>query len=476
VLGDVSPELKKFSSVTTRGNLGDRALEYFSAVPPEKLTDTEVARQSKALTQIGEIKMDEAKYTEAAAAFEKAYASAATLTARHPQNADMLFERAQAEYWIGFVARRRGDFPTVREWFTRYRDSAVALAAIEGKTLRSQREVIAGHHNLAVLELDLGILTEARTGFLAEQISVDEMLAANSADLSFRFRMADIASWLGSVAEQDGRYADAARYFGEMSSRVEALTELEPTVARWRLEQARSLAFTSTVQAVQGRLNDAADSNERATRLLETLVTEDPGNRQWQIIALNVQLQQIALLLSGGNVRVAAPLLTKIRAKLEPLVHAEPSSHVIAATLATTWRLEGQTRMMAGRDDAGEAVARAVNLGEPLMRDVRAANRVTAEFTQSCLLAGRLALAHSQPESARVHWNRILEMLSPRLVKTNDWRLLDPAAQALVLLGRPNEARPLVERLRRFGYHAVDPLAASTLDAAFSPASSNQNK
>ena len=42
LLGDVSPELKKYSSVTVRGTLGDRAMDYFAAVPPEKLTDTEV--------------------------------------------------------------------------------------------------------------------------------------------------------------------------------------------------------------------------------------------------------------------------------------------------------------------------------------------------------------------------------------------------------------------------------------------------
>jgi len=42
--------------------------------------------------------------------------------------------------------------------------------------------------------------------------------------------------------------------------------------------------------------------------------------------------------------------------------------------------------------------------------------------------------------------------------------VLDPAAQALVLLGKTTEARPLIERLRRFGYHPLDPLAASILD------------
>lgn len=56
----------------------------------------------------------------AAKAFETAYERTAALVTRHPQNADMLFERAQAEFWIGFTARRRGYLVQAREWLTRY--------------------------------------------------------------------------------------------------------------------------------------------------------------------------------------------------------------------------------------------------------------------------------------------------------------------------------------------------------------------
>jgi hypothetical protein len=93
----------------------------------------------------------------------------------------------------------------------------------------------------------------------------------------------------------------------------------------------------------------------------------------------------------------------------------------------------------------------------------------------SCVLAGRIALASAQPEVARRHWQRALEVLAPRLPASNDWRYLDPAAQALVLLDRVAEARPLIERLQRFGYQAIDPLASATLAVAASSVPS-QNK
>ena len=476
MLGDLRPELKKYAGVTLLGTLGDRAMDYFAAVDPVKLTDTEVARQSKAFTQIGEIRMDEAKYAEASTAFAKAYQSAAALTARHPRDPDMLFERAQAEYWIGFVARRRGDFPSVREWITRYRDSAIALVAIEGKKLRAQREFTSSHHNLATLELDNGNLAAARTGFLAERIAVEEMLAANPVDSQLLYRMADIASWLGSVAERDGNYAEAIERFTEMSFRYEELSTREPMVARWRLELAQSVTLTGNVQALLGQRISAAASYARAKLILDLLVAQDPKNQQWLVVMLNVRLQQVTLLLAEGSTPSATLILADTRDTLASLVTAEPSSPIFNRRLAAAWQLDSRIQVITHRPDAIEAVTRALSLGETLIREARADGWTIGEFAQSSILAGRIAFAQAQPDVARRHWNRALEVLAPRLANSNDWRFLDPAAQAYTLLGKAETARPFIDRLHRFGYHSLDPLAASILDAAASPVSSTQNQ
>ena len=40
---------------------------------------------------------------------------------------------------------------------------------------------------------------------------------------------------------------------------------------------------------------------------------------------------------------------------------------------------------------------------------------------------------------------------------SHHWRLLDPLARALALLGRTDESRPIVDLLDRFGYQPLDP-------------------
>jgi tetratricopeptide (TPR) repeat protein len=169
-------------------------------------------------------------------------------------------------------------------------------------------------------------------------------------------------------------------------------------------------------------------------------------------------------------------MLSETRDKLEALVKAEPSSRIFARLLAAAWWLEGRIRAATQRPDASDAVTHSIDLGETLIKEARVDNGMIGEFAQSCILAGRIALAQGQPDAARRHWNRALEVLAPRLAGSNDWRFLDPAAQALVLLGKTEEARPLIEQLQRFGYHSLDPLAASILDGASLPVSSTKNK
>ena len=476
MLGDFRSELKKIGRLNLLDAIGEKALANFAALDPRDLTDSALTRQAKALTQIGEIRMDQARYADAASAFATAYARAAALVDRHPRDGNMLFERGQAEYWLGFVALRRGDFGGERQWFTRYRDSTLALATLEGNTPRAQLEVTYGHHNLAALELESGNIAGAQEGFLAEQRAVASLLAATPDDTQLRFRLADIASWLGTAAERDGRFADALDRYGEMAMREKELVAKEPAVARWRLELAQSATFTGNLQAMMGRTSDALASYAEAHRLLEALVVQDSKNRQWLSALMWIQLQQLSLLIATGDVPTATTLASETRAKIETLVEAEPASHVFTRNLAVACRQQGRLDWTAQLPSARANVDRALELGDRLIKEARADNLTRWEFAQACLLAGRIEQVEGRREAAQLQWDRVLEVVTPHLANSNDWRFLDPAAQALLLSGRKEEARPFIERLRRFGYHPVDPAAATLLDLSYPSATSTPNK
>jgi len=475
LLGDFHTELKKVGHLDLLDAVGEQAMAYFAALEPGELTDTALARQAKALTQIGEIRMDEARYADAADAFTKAYARAAFLAARHPRDGDMLYDRTRAEYWIGYVALKRGELPTQREWFTRRRESAVALAAIERNSPRSEFELASSQDDLATMEFRRGNFAVARSEFLSARATLSEMLTANPDDSRLLSQLAENASWLGFVAEFEGNYAEASEHVMESFSRYQGLADREPAITNWKLGLALSIVLTGDLQVITGQGARASTSFTWAKRLLDLLVAQDSKNREWLLNELLVQLREVPLLLVAGDVPTATPLLAGTRDKLQTLVEAEPSDRLFIRNLATAWRLECRLRWETRQPGASEAVARAIELGERLVTSGRADDWGNCELAQSNILAGRIALSEGQPDLARRHWHRALDVLGPRLTNSNDWRFLDPGAQALVLLGKPDEARPLIERLHRFGYHSLDPLAASMLDAAAPPVPATKN-
>ena len=465
MLGDFRTELQKIGQLKLLDSVGEKAQAYFSALDPRDLTDTALTRQAKALTQIGEVRLSEARYAESADAFQKAYDRAAALFARHPQNGDMLFERAQAEYWIGFAARRRGDYAQWRQWFVRYRDTALELAALEGNTTRARTEVSHGHHNVGTVELDLGHLDAARTEFLAARAMVESLLADQPGDTPLKYRLADLVSWLGTVAERDGRYEDALAGYVEMTTRMAEILALEPNVARAKNRFAESLYLKGLAQNILGQRDEGLRTFNQAKTTREQLVAQDPRNRDWAVSLLKIELQRAMLLVARGERAAAQQLVDATRERLAALVQEQPSSLLFTRYLTAAWRLEAWLRLTADRADASAAINAALEIGEKMLRDFRREDWARAEFAQTLLLAGRIAARDQQPDRAKTYWERAYATVAPSLADfPHDWRFHDPAAQALTLLGRPEEAAPLRERLKKFRYHSTDPLAVSILE------------
>jgi tetratricopeptide (TPR) repeat protein len=464
MLGDFRTELRARGRVMLVDAVSAKAEAYFAALDPRDLSDVNLTRHAKALTQLGEIRLDQARLTEAATAFASAYQRAALLVTRHPAKADMLYERGVAEYWIGFTERRRGNFPLAREWFLRYRDTTVIFAAAEGKTLRAQTELLAGEHNLAVLDIDRGALAAAQTALLAERALVEKMLAEEPENNQLRFRIADVDSWLGRVAEADGRYADALRQFNGATIRLQDLVTREPTVAKWSLRQAESQYYAAGVAMLLGQREEAAGLLSSAEAALKGLTSKDTQNQQWKVLFLAVQLRQCALHLAERQLDSARTLLGPMRAQLEALAAAEPLSRGYSSRLATAWTLEARLANAAVPGDGLVAAEQAIRMTEQFIKDERADLDVVLDFAQMTLLAGRIQQAGGRVADAQLSWARVVSTLSPRLATgSNDWRILDPLAQAYLLSGNTDAARPLLERLRSFGYHPSDPLAASLL-------------
>lgn len=456
VVGDLRGPLAKLNKLELLDAVGEKAMAYFASLDPRDLTDHALRRQAEALRQIGENRNQQARYPEALQALQAAYASANTLAARHPRDGDVLFERGQAEYWMGYVLRRIGRTKETTEWMTRYRDTGAALVALNPAEPRWQEELASGHHNLAVLDADEERLDAARRGFLGELEMLARLAAAKPGDLELQFRIADANSWLGSVAEMNGDLAEAAARYSEQVARTESILAAEPGNATSKRRLADALALHAGLLGNTGQRAKSMELRQRAIELLEPLAAADPRNQSWQRLLLWWRLRAAEILRANGELAAAAALADSLREKLEQAVAAEAKDLRLSDRLAAVCRLQAELRLAQGQEGADAAAARAVVIAERLLK-TRQSFSTVSEGAWAYLTAGRVARARGDEVAAERHGRRALELLEPRLKDSQHWRILFPAAHAHALLGQIEPSRVLVERLQRLGFQPLEP-------------------
>jgi tRNA A-37 threonylcarbamoyl transferase component Bud32/tetratricopeptide (TPR) repeat protein len=457
MLGEFRNEVQKVGKLDLLESVGDKATAYFSSLDPRDLDEKTLLQQARTLRQIGEIRMAQARYAQAILAFSTANRYAATLVSRNPKNGEMLFERAQTEYWIGFVHRKRGDVATMGDWFARYRDTGVALVALDPKNASSHEELAYGHHNLAVFDLDEGRFDAARRGFVAELETLAAVVQDRPQDRSLQFRVIDANSWLGTIAERTGNFPLAIEQFARQVASLELMVQDDPGTAKWRAKLADALALHATVLAITGRRADSLALRNRASALLEALVTGDPENRTWEMALAYLRLREARLLRAEGHMEKARQLIDETRGNLERLAAKEPTDKELAGRLATAWRLQAELLEATEGTGAMEAATRAVQLGESLIREMRASDEIIGETAQALLTVGRLSARSGSRESALAHWRRAVELVEERLPASNNWRILDPAARVFAVVGQGNRQRAIIEQLQHLGYAPLEP-------------------
>ncbi|MBI5423031.1 MAG: serine/threonine protein kinase [Opitutae bacterium] len=465
MLGDFRAELKKLGRLSLLDGVGDKAMAHFAALTPGDQTDNALLQHATALSQIGEIRLDQARFADAEAAFVAAHDRASTLATRRPGNGDMIFARSQVEYWLGVTRRKKGDLPGASRWLTAYRDSALRLVALDPTRSAWQIELGFGHHSLAVLEMDRGNYAAARAGFLAELAILERESAAKpgGGDTALRYNIADVHSWLGSAAERSGDFGEARARYEDQVRRIEELLQAEPDNVRWSVRLADALGFKAELALHTQRVTDSQASNRRAFALIAAQCAKDPANRTWQRIALAIRLREVALLRARGEVEGASVAANSARNALEKLVLLEPSSREFAVLLLRARHWDAELGAALGQRDAGATMGKAIELGEWLIGLELVNGTGFGEFLTTCQAAASLSEQAGDTAQATALRQRAVAVAAPYLDQSRDWRLLDPAARALSGLGRNEEARALVARLSRSGYVPPSPWPAALL-------------
>jgi tetratricopeptide (TPR) repeat protein len=450
MLGDLRAKLATVGRLDLMRAVDDKATAYFATLEPRDLGDRALAEQARSLTGIGQVRLEEGDHDAAMAAFREAHARSTALRRRAPGDGQRLYDLAQAEYWLGFVAFRQGDLEEAQARFRRYRDSAVRLAAMDRANFDWQKEVAYAHHNLAVLDESRGRYAEAE-GAMREVLALyRQWMAERPGDTMLRFEGANVASWLGTLALQQGRLADAGRLFDEQVAALARNRAQEPADARWREHAADALALRAEVQLKRGRHAAAATDLDEVRSLMAALVRQDPGNHDWQADLAFCRLWQAQLGGPAGRAEARAHLDAALAGFAR--AHAnEPKDRRVLGGLAGARLLAAEWALARGEADAARGeIAAARKLLAPAWRE-DPGETLRQLLARTWLLEGEALAANGDGDHARAAWTQARALLE-RDTAAPPFARLEPLVRVLRHLGRDAEARPLQARLDAAGY------------------------
>jgi hypothetical protein len=290
MLGDLQTRLREVGRLDVLDAVGEKAEVYFASLPPGEINDHALEKQALALRQIGEVRLQQGQHVTAQRAFASSLAQLEALAERKPGDPDVLFERSQAEFWLGASHHRALQFDQARPLLERYAQTAGQLVALVPDNADYRLEQAYAMSNLGTLAVDQSDLAAAETAFRDAGAIFTALADSQPDEPDLRFEVAANDSWLAAVREGDFDWPAAADYrrrAARAHAEVSAITR-HPFHRRIEAEAWIKLA---RAEFALGRVGAAVDAQARALSLYDSLAAGDDDNLEWRVHWLTARVR-----------------------------------------------------------------------------------------------------------------------------------------------------------------------------------------
>lgn len=294
MLGDLRTRLREVGRLDVLDAVADQAEDYFAALPPTEINDHALEKQALALRQIGEVRLQQGRHGDAQRAFETSLAQLEELAARKSGDAGVLFERSQAEFWVGAAHYRALSLEHARHYFQLYADSAAALVALEPESGDYRMEQGYALSNLGTLAVDQGDLDAADRAFAGSGEIFSALADEQPDDPELRFESAASKSWRARVREERFDWPGAVE-FRCAAARLHAEVSADTGHPFHRRIEAEAWIKCALGEFALGRTDDARAAHSRAIAIYDALAEGDPDNLEWRLHWLMARSRQVLL-------------------------------------------------------------------------------------------------------------------------------------------------------------------------------------
>lgn len=402
MLTDLFEGLKPIGRLDLLDKVVRKALDHFAAIPDEDQSEGDLRNRSRALCSLAEVQRERGDLTGARETCERALALFGHFACEESATRR---ELGMTQSRLGDVLRAQGD---IDGSLSAYRAALTLMeetAGDEGADWRSKRDVFVIRERLGFLSELKGDLDGALVEYTHSRRIAEDLLARDPNTPSRRQDLSFALNRVGDVLRTRGDFASAVEACAEARAIRRELAQLAPESVGALRDLSVSSMLVGDLHVQLEEFGRALECYEEALGITETLAKRDPANAA----------RQSDYGLALGNV-------------------------------AEMMRIEGRLDSAKERHAAGLAIHERLAQRDPS----NTFHQFAIAWTRLGL--GKVFAALQDQRAARAHWETVVRVLEPVTRTNRGASNLDSIAQALLLLGRNDEARPHVEELLRRGW------------------------
>ncbi len=383
---------------------------------------------------------------------------------RRPTDASLAHarNRAAALFNAGEVFEEQGDYERALQAYHQNRRLFEQLSVAEPQESVRALELARSHRALASALSAMGKPTEAyehsqQALELSEGLSALAELPPEWADLHFKSLV--IHGW---IAREVGEIDVALDVLDRAQAFAAAQAENPDETDRWHHLSAVGLGYLGIVHQQEGNLEKSLEYYRAANSECSRLVEKNPDHAEWRE-ELQLSLSRLGdALLGSGDLTGAIPVLEQAMAQGQILVRLEPNNANWQRELAVAHATLGAAhRELGNLEGALQGIQNSLKIIRGLTRRFPENHSAVNDVAWDLLELGRIQRELGRADEATRAWEEAVELMARVRLQSRESPqespyFLDAEVQALLELGRVQDARPLAEELHRRGWKSPD--------------------
>jgi len=454
MLFDLRDGLETIGRLDLLAGVARSSREHFESTPADDVSTEGVYRRGISFLNIGDVLFDQGDTEEALDSYRSAEEHFEGFLEGDLSNPRLQAGLGKSRSKIGSVLHSQGQTALALEVHARAVKTARELSEQQPDDLDRGLDLAVSHYELAKVQVQAGE-NDAALESGGRALALAEDLVSTRRDAPWRPRLltVDARILLADqlvVADRDDEALELLRG-AEMTARRQMDEDRRNDL--WRRRLAGVAVSIGLLERARGELTVALRSFNEASVTYQDLVASDPDRVRWKASLASARSLAAGVHRRRGELNAALESYAACLEVYENLAHQDPTRRDWQERIVWAHQNIGSVRLVQGD---GSAALAAYGAASTIFERLRGSIDVDAHLLNSlswnAVLTGRAHAQRGEIELARTQWVRAVGFSETARETMDVFGFRDTHAQALMHLGRYEEARPLVESLVERGW------------------------